>query len=170
MSAYDNHPTVAERIAMKLALLRKWTAEGGVPEGFSCPSSLAKARTWNDPENGVFSIGSKREWNTKNSPHRSSIVAIARLIGSLSAQTSRSVSNRRSKDVRIDELQDLLKATDAAREDATTQWQELSQKLMSRELELKAAAAERAFLKSQLEEARSEMRDLRRRAFNIREV
>ncbi|WEA58594.1 hypothetical protein PO860_12820 [Rhizobium sp. BJ04] len=170
MSDYDNYPTVAERVAMKLALLRKWTAEGKVPDGFSCPSSLAKARTWDDPENGIFSIGSKRDWNTVNSPHRSSIVAIAKLIGPLSVRAAKKASKRRSDKIRIGDLEDLLQATEAAREDATTQWQELSQKLASKELELTAATAERTFLKSQLDSAKSEIRELKRRVFNIREV
>ena len=164
---YSNYPDVKERIALKLALLRRWLEEG-IPEGVDCPKSLAKARVWDVPEIGAFGVGSKRDWNAKNSPHRASITAIAAaltMIRKTAAQKDK--VRRRSPNERIVELQIKVDALELAREAATDQWQSKSQQLLSVENQLRVSLAHNAHLKKKLESTEQENAKLKRASYQI---
>jgi hypothetical protein len=164
---YSNAPDVAERIALKLALLRKWLAEG-LPKGAYLPKSLATAREWDDPEISAFKVGSKRDWNSINSPHRTSVLAIGSALKALRKVAAS--QNRPAKKTTKERLEDLklrVEVAELAREEVSGQWQATSQKLQRSLLELKVSTARIEHLEEKIRSADETIARLKREFYKV---
>jgi hypothetical protein len=74
-------PSIEERIARKLEVLREWTQNGVPVEHLgSMPRSLRDARTWEDVKLNVYKIGSPNEFVKTHDRWGESLVQIERCI------------------------------------------------------------------------------------------
>jgi len=111
-------PSVKLRVLARQQLLKQWL-EKGVPKGYMprLPQSLREAREWNDPELGIFSIGSRNEFVTTHSEWGDVVADINTLLDTLHEragsppQVKKSATSRNdSLNQKVHELEQLLTA------------------------------------------------------------
>ncbi|MDR6661331.1 hypothetical protein J2W51_003917 [Tardiphaga robiniae] len=79
-----NGPSVSDRIARRIVVLRQWLEEG-IPMGKrrNLPASLRAAREWNDPEIGIVRIASPNQFSQNHPVSGDDVREVARLLDAL---------------------------------------------------------------------------------------
>jgi hypothetical protein len=96
--------SVLKRIQAKIDLLETWLETGipnvigddGIERPSYVPTSLNKARIWENAEEGIFKIGDPSSFTTVHPKHGSKVVELDNLINRMKAVRSRPKSSGRS--------------------------------------------------------------------------
>ena len=96
--------SVLQRIQARIDLLETWLETGipkvigddGIERPAYLPTSLNKARLWEDAERGIFKIGDPNSFTTVHPKHGSKVVEIDNLIKRMKAAQARAKPSGRS--------------------------------------------------------------------------
>ncbi|WP_419830334.1 hypothetical protein [Methylobacterium sp.] len=89
--AASKRQTIEQRLERRLEVLREWHREG-IPAGKTIPKDLKAARTWEDPDLGILSIGSPNEFTSTHHVHGPRVKDIAALLTALKKRFGRPVT------------------------------------------------------------------------------
>jgi hypothetical protein len=120
--AEQSRPTqsVRERIDRRLEVLNDWLKEG-IPAGKFVPEGLTAARTWDDIELGILSIGSPNEFTTTHHVHGEKVRAIQKLLTKLRDRFGRPPETPKASSARAEASFD-RKAFDRLLATVVSQW------------------------------------------------
>lgn len=88
------------QIEKRLEILSLWNVEG-VPEGYSLPKSLTKAKLWSDLELGIEKIGSNSSFVKTHRKYGKSVCDIEKKLDALNASIIKKPKSDREKQLRI---------------------------------------------------------------------
>lgn len=160
----DRAPTIQSRLDRRISVLRDWL-DNGVPAGFAVPTSLTKARLWENSELGIIRISSPNEFTTGHAHYGESISTIGDLLSKLRQRTLKPRGSKRAESVVLEGVprskSDFL-SSKRALEEAVSQWHRHRDQVIHEKDRADAAEARILLLQEECRKLEMQLAELRR--------